>query len=249
MFDINIINSIAKKAGAILMSYYRNDNIYISYKHDSSPVTDADLASHNFIHDELYKLKNDIPILSEEGNQQIATGECFWLIDPLDGTKGFLSDGSFTVNIALIIKGKPILGVIYSPLENSLYYAQKNGPCYKQIDEQKAQIIKTRATPEQGVTILTSQTSLEDERLKSYINANKVDKILSVSSSLKFCLIAEGKADLYLRLGTTMEWDTAAGQAILEAAGGAVKTLSGADLTYGNIDKKYCNPEFVATGL
>ena len=247
---IKEINKIAKEAGRIIMNHYNNDNIEICYKTDSSPVSTADLESNDFICQELTKLHPEIPIISEESdNNLVEFSDYFWSIDPLDGTKAFLNrDGEFTVNIALIKNNTPILGIVYAPLNDQLYYVDQNNIPHKQSKGKSAIRIQTRSIPEEGATILISASSVNHTKLNQYLNNKKIDQIIPTSSALKICLIAEGKADFYPRFGQTMEWDTAAGHAILNAAGGSIKDLEGNHLTYGNFEKKFYNPEFIASG-
>ena len=244
------IKDLARRAGKVIMAYYKLNDLDINYKVDDSPVTAADLASNQLICEELTKLYPSIPIVSEENdNYQTINKKLFWSIDPLDGTKGFLShNGEFTVNIALIVNSSPIVGVIYSPLKDTLYYVDEDKIAYKQIANHSPFPIKARSTPESGAVILTSTFSNNQERLNTYLQNKYVDKIIPTASALKICLIAEGSADLYPRFGQTMEWDTAAGHAILKAAGGNIKTLDGIELSYGHSKLKYYNPEFIAHG-
>ncbi len=247
---IDNILTIAREAGKILLDHYNNDAIEVCYKEDASPVSTADLASNQFICQELLRLYPDIPIISEENdNLKLVTKDIFWSIDPLDGTKSYLNkDGAFTVNIALIKNHIPILGVVYAPLSDELYYTDQDKIPYKQ-SQGETHIIKARAIPEEGATVLISALSRNESKLKQYFENRKIDKIIPISSALKICMIAEGKADLYPRFGQTMEWDTAAGHAILNAAGGSIKDLNGQALTYGNFEKHYYNPEFIAMGI
>ena len=247
---IEDINKIAKEAGRIIMNHYNNDSIEVCYKTDSSPVSAADLESNDFICQELTRLYPEIPIISEESdNTLLKYSNYFWSIDPLDGTKGFLNrDGEFTVNIALIKNNIPILGTVYAPLNDQLYYVDQNNIPYKQSKGKSAIRIQTRSIPEEGAIILISVSSVNHEKLNQYLHNKKIDKIIPTSSALKICLIAEGKADFYPRFGQTMEWDTAAGHAILNAAGGSIKDLEGNHLNYGNFKQKFYNPEFIANG-
>jgi 3'(2'), 5'-bisphosphate nucleotidase len=246
IIDIKKILAIAKAAGKIHMHYYNKDNIAVSYKDDDSPVTIADTDSNILICRELNKTYPNIPIISEENENDNINHDIFWCVDPLDGTRGFLKrNGEFTVNIALIYKKKPILGVIYASLSQDIYYVGNDNIPYKQPFGR----IKSRKVPKEGLTVLTSSFFASDNKIQKHLKDKKVDKLIKASSSLKLCLIAEGKADLYPRFGRTMEWDTAAGHAILSAAGGSIKDFEGNDLSYGNLDKKYYNPSFIAQGL
>ncbi len=228
--DIHKINSIAQKAGDEIMKIYQQD-FEVDYKADNSPLTKADIKSNEIITESLKNIYPEIPILSEE-NKEIPYNirknwEYFWLIDPLDGTKEFVKkNGEFTVNIALIYKKMPVLGVIYAPTLNLLYYAQKDRGAFKQEKNEKPQRLPIyNHTNNDTLKVIVSKSHYNQETKKFVDNLkNQYKKIefINIGSSLKFCLIAEGKADIYPRLAPTMEWDTAAGQAIIEQAGGKV---------------------------
>jgi len=251
--DIHKINSIAKKAGDEIIRIYQQD-FKIEFKKDNSPLTKADIKSNEIIVNDLKYLYPDIPILSEE-NKQIPykirkDWEYFWLIDPLDGTKEFVKKNvEFTVNIALIYKNIPILGVIYAPVLNLLYYAQKDKGAFKQEKNKKPQrLLIYKHTNNDIIKVIVSKSHYNQET-KGFVNNLKNQykniEFINIGSSLKFCLIAEGKADIYPRLAPTMEWDTAAGQAIVEQAGG--KTLKfniQESLKYNK--QNLLNPWFVA---
>lgn len=247
--DIFKIIDIAKEASSIQMHYYNKNNITVSYKDDDSPVTIADKESDELIFNELNKIYPKIPIISEENDNNKdgkINHDVFWIVDPLDGTKSFIKrNGEFTVNIGLVCDKKPVLGVIHASLSNETYYVGNDQISYKQSFGK----IHARKVPEEGLTILTSKYFTNDDNIESYLNNYKINNLMKASSSIKLCLIAEGKADIYPRFGQTMEWDTAAGHAILNAAGGSVKNLSGVDLSYGNVNKNYYNPSFIAQGL
>ena len=231
--DIYKINSIAQKAGDEIMKVYQQD-FDVDYKKDNSPLTKADIKSNEIITESLKNIYPEIPILSEE-NKEVPYNirknwEYFWCIDPLDGTKEFVKkNGEFTVNIALIHKDTPVLGVIYAPVLEILYYAQKNQGAFKQEKNKKPQRLPIYHNLKNNtLKVIVSKSHYNQEtkdfvnNLKSqYKNYKKID-FINIGSSLKFCLIAEGKADIYPRLAPTMEWDIAAGQAIVEQAGGEV---------------------------
>lgn len=247
--DINKIIEIANKAGEIVMHYYAKPYIEVSYKEDLSPVSKADLESNDYICSELFNLYPEIPIISEENDNIQQTNSSFWLIDPLDGTQSYLEkDGEFTINIALVVQDKPIIGVVFSPLTDELYYVDREQSPIKRkaLDSYK---IKARKVPNIGATVLISKNSANDKKLFNFLEQNKINQIIHTSSALKICKIAEGYADLYPRFGTTMEWDTAAGHAILSAAGGKIQKFCGTELNYGNTKQQYKNPEFIASGL
>lgn len=249
-YNIDYIINIAKEAGFIVMNHYKKDFIEVTYKEDSSPVSVADLESNKLICESLLKLYPNIPIISEEEDEKERTNNhnLFWLIDPLDGTKSFLKkNGEFTINIALIKNNIPIMGVVYSPLSDRLYYVGQDNIPYK-IVQGVINSIKVRKIPEQGATVVTSSSSINGVKLNNFLKNKKIDKTILTSSSIKICMIAEGVADIYPRFGQTMEWDTAAGHAILNASGGSITTFEGNNISYGNIEKKYHNPEFIAMG-
>ena len=229
--DIQKINFIAKKAGDEIMKIYQQD-FEVDYKKDNSPLTKADIKSNEIITESLKDLYPEIPILSEE-NKEVPYNirknwEYFWLIDPLDGTKEFVKkNGEFTVNIALIHKDTPVLGVIYAPVLEILYYAQKEKGAFKQEKNKKPQRLPIyKHTNNDTLKVIVSKSHYNQET-KYFVDnlKNKYKKTIEfirIGSSLKLCLIAEGKADIYPRLAPTMEWDIAAGQAIVEQAGGEV---------------------------
>jgi 3'(2'), 5'-bisphosphate nucleotidase len=249
IIDIQALITIVRKAGSLIMDHYNSDKIDYYSKLDSSPVSAADLESDALICNELSRLYPKIPIISEERENLPLTSNIFWLIDPLDGTKCFLNrNGEFTVNIALIIDRKPVIGVVYSPLSDQLYYVDQSKVAYKQSSNNLPVVIQARAVPSTGLTILVSSSPTKEDKLTQYLKDKKIDKIIPTSSSLKLCLISEGNADLYPRFGMTMEWDIAAGHAILNAAGGSIKTLDKNELSYGHSELEYYNPEFIAMG-
>ncbi|MBW3113786.1 MULTISPECIES: 3'(2'),5'-bisphosphate nucleotidase CysQ [Bacillaceae] len=243
------VKKIAIIAGKEIMSIYKKD-FKIDFKKDDSPLTTADQLSHHLIIKELTDCWANIPILSEEGASipyhERSGWETFWLVDPLDGTKEFIKkNNEFTVNIALIHNGAPVLGVIYAPALDTLYYAKKNVGAFKQIGANKP-ISLPNVSVTDHKSVVTSRSHLSEETI-SYLNELKKKEgkleTITVGSSLKFCLIAEGAAHYYPRLAPTMEWDTAAGQIILEEAGGAVIVQNtGSKLMYN----KYhlTNPSF-----
>ncbi|WP_219821525.1 3'(2'),5'-bisphosphate nucleotidase CysQ [Sneathiella aquimaris] len=243
------ITDIALKAGEKILSIY-NEDFDVSLKGDQSPVTEADVAAEKIIIDGLLKATPEIPILAEEsvagGHIPDLSGGTFWLVDPLDGTKEFVHKrGEFTVNIALIENGRPTMGVINVPAKDITYFAFAEGEAWMFNGADTPTRISARTAPANGLTVVASRSHRTPET-DAYIAKFEVAELVSAGSSLKLCLLAEGKADLYPRLGRTMEWDIGAGQAILEAAGGSVETLEGAPLRYGK--DGYDNPDFVAKG-
>ena len=250
---LEIIN-ISVDAGEVILNYY-NENVDVIYKDDESPLTKADLASHKVITDSIKKITPDIPILSEEEfiDWKIRKKwKKYWLIDPLDGTKEFIKkNDEFTVNIALIENNRPILGVIYTPALNELFYSIKNFGSYKILTKKKlntlkeAKRISINKKKSNKIKIVGSR-SHSNPILDKWVNKNFNEfDILQKGSSLKFCLIAEGSADIYPRFGPTSEWDIAAGHIILEEAGGKLKSIDNKEILY-NEKENILNPEFFA---
>ena len=249
--DINDLILLARKAGEAIMEYYKTDQA-VDFKDDNSPVTAADMAAHMIIMQGLKEKYGDIPCISEEGDMPLYNErkewKYFWLVDPLDGTKEFIGrKGDFTVNIALINGDSPEIGVIYVPAKGLLYYATKDGGAWKAEGSGDASRISVRkTTSSDGLTIVGSRlhSSKEEEQ---YVSKLKVKEKKTYGSSLKFCAVAEGSADIYPRFNPTMEWDTAAGQCIVEIAGGTVVDTSGRRLTYNKPSLK--NGNFIVQGL
>ena len=218
---LNIAKEAAKKAGEKILQIYGNE-FSVSYKEDKSPLTVADQKSNDII--ESYLLKTKIPILSEEGKlteyKDRKNWKLLWIVDPLDGTKEFVKrNGEFTVNIALVKNGKPILGVIFVPVKGWLYYGSSNGS-FREIDEKKVKLPFENKSINFKVVGSRSHQSLETKEYFDDIKKRKKNvEIVSMGSSLKICLVAEGSADVYPRFAPTMEWDTAAGHAIAKHAG------------------------------
>ncbi len=219
--DIDTIKQIAIKAGNAIMKIYNND-FQVDYKADNSPLTEADIKSNDIICEALSLLYPDIPIMSEENKQVEYTirknWEYYFCIDPIDGTKEFINkNGEFTVNIALIHKDVPVLGVVYAPVLNDIYYAKKNEGAFK---NNKALPLQINENPEDKLFVIASKSHLSKET-QEFINNLNTKEIVQVSkgSSLKLCIVAEGFADIYPRLAPTMEWDTAAADAIVRESG------------------------------
>lgn len=245
---IDPVCHLACEAGEKIMGYYGQESLAAEQKADNSPVTAADLAAHHHIVEILSHLTPDVPIVSEENNHQpdLSAHESFWLVDPLDGTKSFIrGTGEFTVNIALIEKRVPVFGVIYIPAKNRLFYGSADLGAFKHEPDDYPRKICARVQPEEGVSVVVSHSHLTPET-EDFLRQVTVADRVSAASSLKFCVVAEGKADLYPRFGRTMEWDTAAGHAILLAAGGQVLTPEGTPLFYGKTD--FANGYFIASG-
>lgn len=249
---IEPVVAIALAAGEAILGYYGPAaDASLRRKADASPVTIADEAAERLILDRLVLLTPDIPTVSEEahhaGLAPRDVGRRFWLVDPLDGTKEFLKrNDEFTVNIALIEDRRPVLGVVYAPALERLYVGAGPGTAEERRGGARRPIA-ARLPPAEGLTVVASRSHLDEQMLGRFLAGHKVSQTRNAGSSLKFCLIAAGEADLYPRLGRTMEWDTAAGHAVLAAAGGRVTVLDGADLAYGK--PGFENPHFVARGL
>ena len=242
------IAEIAQKAGDIIMQYYNNE-IIVATKSDGSPVTAADQAAEDYIIPALKSVVPGIPIVAEEsvsaGNIPDISNGTFWLIDPLDGTKEFINrNGDFTVNIGLIESGTPTMGVIATPINNCVWTGSLTDGACKLLNGTQ-QTIKARQANKTKMTVVASRSHRSPE-LESFISKLEVEHSISRGSSLKFCLIAEGEADIYPRTGPTMEWDTAAGHAILIAAGGSVTNFDGTTFRYGK--PNFLNGWFIAQG-
>jgi 3'(2'), 5'-bisphosphate nucleotidase len=247
---VESVIALARQAGARIMDFYDRP-IDVRAKDDRSPVTDADEAAEAVILPGLERLISGVAIISEEaaskGIAPSRRGDAFWLVDPLDGTKEFIKkNGEFTVNIALIENGTPRFGVVYLPATDTGYVGLVGKGATLQRGTQPTQPIAARRPPAEGLTVLASRSHANDDALDGFLATRNVLERISAGSSLKFCRVAEGIADLYPRFGRTMEWDTAAGQAVLMAAGGTVRKLDGSPLDYGK--PGYENPHFIASG-
>lgn len=243
---------LARKAGVKILSYYKSD-YQVNYKGDASPLTEADLAAHHIIVHGLSTLTPDIPVLSEESDiasqsQRFNWAE-YWLVDPLDGTKEFIKkNGEFTVNIALIRNGVPVFGVVYTPVPDVIYWGEVGKGAMKQTGADSPVAIKVAPLPlsEKGWRVVGSR-SHQSERFTQFMQCLPEAEIVPVGSSLKLCLVAEGAADLYPRFSPTSEWDIAAGQAVLVAAGGEVLALPALKpLRYNSRPDTLLNPDFFA---
>lgn len=246
---------VAKQAGLAILEIYNSDDFDVQIKGDNSPLTKADLAAHNIIVSELEKQFTKIPCLSEESTgiefeERRQWQSCF-VIDPLDGTKEFIArNDEFTVNIALVVDGKPVLGVIYAPVLNTMYYAASGIGAFKQVGNSSPKGISVRHLQQKNgdnhFTVVASRRHGLDKVETLCQNFASYD-LTSRGSSLKMCLVAEGSADLYPRLALTSEWDTAAAQAIVEQAGGKILQLDFTDMTY-NQKESLLNPFFLVLG-
>ncbi|HET7300608.1 MAG TPA: 3'(2'),5'-bisphosphate nucleotidase CysQ [Oleiagrimonas sp.] len=247
--SLDAVCALAEEAGQAILEVYAREDFEVECKSDHSPLTAADLASHRLIVDGLCALTPDIPVLSEE-SADIAWDtrrqwSRYWLVDPLDGTREFVKrNGEFTVNIALIDHHRSVMGVVLAPVTGDLYYASANEGAHARR-EGKTFALATRkpASP----LVVAGSRSHGSGRQAELLSEIGEYTIVAMGSSLKFCLIARGDADLYLRAGLTSEWDTAAAQCVLEQAGGAVTRLDGVPLAY-NTKESLLNPEFLAVG-
>jgi 3'(2'), 5'-bisphosphate nucleotidase len=249
---------VAIAAGQAILEVRRR-GAHVEWKADSSPVTEADRAAEAVIAAALADLAPGVPVIAEEAAYEGRvpdTGAEFFLVDPLDGTKEFVRGGNdFTVNIGLIRDGAPVVGVILLPETGKLFWGVAGAGAWRaRVDDGaivERQPIRVRPAPDDGISVVASRSHRTPET-DAYIGRYEVEKLVSAGSSMKFCVVASGKADLYPRMGTTMQWDTAAGDAILRAAGGRVVTLDGRPLAYGPGAKSgaegYRNPWFVAAG-
>lgn len=243
------VNIIAKQAGLKILEVYHGD-YDIQKKSDHTPVTTADMLAHDYICEKLQQLTPDIPVLSEESTRipyaTRKTWSRYWLVDPLDGTREFIKhNDEFTVNIALIENTHSIMGVIYVPVTAHTYYAYKHSGAYKIDETNNIRNIHTRSLPD--VPVVTGSRSHATEKLQVFLTKLGEIELMSVGSSLKSCMVAEGVVDLYPRLGLTSEWDTAAAQCIVEEAGGRIIQTNGNPLRYNTKDS-LLNPEFFVQG-
>jgi 3'(2'), 5'-bisphosphate nucleotidase len=245
------IVEIARAAGEDILAIYRDEGAFdVRRKADNSPVTAADEAADRRITRALRRLTPDIPVISEEevaeGREPELAGERFWLVDPLDGTKEFIKrNGEFTVNIALIERSRPVLGVVHAPALDATYWVSGPGAARARTGA-KEHAIEARLPPPDGLVVAVSRSHANTAALDDFLKGLPVVERRPAGSSLKLCLIANGEADLYPRLGPTMEWDIAAGHAVLAAAGGSVRDTEGREIAYGK--KGLLNPPFVARG-
>jgi 3'(2'), 5'-bisphosphate nucleotidase len=242
--EINRIVELAKQAGKIIMSHYGSisaGDTGHELKDDNSPVTIADKEANDLIVKGLTESFPHIPVISEEGDKNRGNASTFFLVDPLDGTKEFIKGtGHFTVNIGLIADLRAFMGVIYAPTTGNCYYTDGKH-AYKDGKE-----IKCRKAPLDGLVVVASKSHRTKET-DDFIKTLKVKELINAGSSLKLCLVAEGKADIYPRFGRTMEWDTAAGHAIINAAGGSLTHTDGAEFLYGK-NEIYENGWFIGRG-
>jgi 3'(2'), 5'-bisphosphate nucleotidase len=242
--------ALARRAGDAILGVY-GQQFEVTNKADRSPLTLADMKSHEIIVQGLRALTPDLPVLSEEDSDipyvERRQWARYWLVDPLDGTKEFVSrNGEFTVNIALIDGHDPVLGVVHVPVSNTTYTGARGAGATRQIDREAALPIRTTVPAPTPLRIVGSR-SHRDAVLDRYLPRLEPYQLVAVGSSIKFCLVAEGSADFYPRFGPTSEWDTAAAQAVVEAAGGRVLQTDGQPLRY-NAKAEILNPHFLVSG-
>ena len=247
---IEEVRAAALSAGAAILEVYGQE-FTVERKADASPVTLADRLAEAIIVEALRRATPEIAIVAEElaaaGHLPATAPERFWLGDPLDGTKEFIArNGEFTVNIALIDRGRPVLGVVHAPAQDVTYWAEGGRAFRQRGGRSAAEPLLARPVPAAGAVVVHSRSHIDEAELAAWIAGLERPERRISGSSIKFCLIAAGEADLYPRFGTTMEWDTAAGQAVLEAAGGRVTRRDGAPLIYGK--PGFVNPDFIAGG-
>ena len=257
MSELNVeaLLALVEEAGKAIMSIYRQD-FQVETKSDNSPLTQADLAAHKVLDAGLRKIAPGIPVLSEEGASESFSTRSgwarYWLIDPLDGTKEFINkNGEFTVNVALIENNRAVFGVVGVPAQDVLFWGDaRTGKAWRR-SEGKTTPIHTRSYQTESAVVVVASRSHGGERLETYLSelASTFAGVerTPVGSSLKLCILAEGKADLYPRLGPTSEWDIAAAHAVLVAAGGDLWAADGSPLLY-NAKESVLNPEFIAVG-
>jgi 3'(2'), 5'-bisphosphate nucleotidase len=255
--SVEEIAALVRQAGKAVMEVYACA-FHVESKGDGSPVTEADRRAEEIILRGLDRIAPRVPVLSEEAassddhlptaglDGNVDGSRLFWLVDPLDGTKEFVSrNGEFTINVALVQEGVPVLGVVLAPAVDRLFAADSSsGAVMEDVDGRRP--VSARAQPAEGATVVSSRSHGDADALARFTARRRIAAHLNAGSSLKFCLLAAGQADLYPRFGRTMEWDTAAGDAVLRAAGGRVTDLEGQDLRYGK--PGFENPHFVAWG-
>lgn len=242
---------ISKLAGAKVLEMFLSD-IAVSKKQDETPLTAADLAANKIIIAELGSIEPKLPVITEESCDvplaERSTWESYWLVDPLDGTREFIKqNGEFSINIALIHQGDPILGVVHAPVLDITYWASAGAGAWKQMGDDEPRRICVRSAPRKGVTVALGWSARFGKRLQRFLDKLGEHHELRMGGALKSCLVAEGRADIYACLGPTGEWDTAAAQCIVEEAGGKITDTNSRKLTY-NTRESMINPEFLVFG-
>ncbi len=244
------VEEIAERAGKAINEIYEKADAEVSYKDDKSPLTSADLASHEVIKAGLAELAPEIPTLSEEGKamsyEKRRSWHRFWLVDPLDGTKEFIKrNGEFTVNVALVEDGVPVLGIVHASILGRTYGATPDGGAWRRDGDGERRPIRSSGTDANELVVVASRSHAGPE-LTAFLEAMPAHSLSSMGSSLKLCLVAEGAADVYPRIGPTMEWDTGAAHAVVLGAGGQVLDLEGKPLAYNK--ENLLNPYFIVLG-
>ena len=240
--SIALLKKLTIEAGQIALRI-KDSGIITSYKEDNSPVTNADVEISQFIYDGLQLIAPSIMVICEERPKQQPKSNSFWLIDPIDGTKSYIKEeDTYTINIALIENNSPVLGFIYQPALSKLYYTDSNYCLHIEQKGQKLQIHDRYPSPADYIAVVGSRYL--DKSTSTFLQTHGISNVISLSSSIKLCLIAEGHADIYPKFEQTMEWDIAAGHALIKAAGGNITDLNGNSLIYGKYN--FENPHFLA---
>ncbi len=248
---IYFLKDIIVKAGELALKI-RATNLEINYKKDLSPVSNADILVEKFIKAQLKKISTTIPIISEESqyfsefkiNSFSSYKNHFWLVDPIDGSKNFIKNGNnFTINIALVKNHIPILGIIYEPFYQKLYYTDSNNKLHIESYQKIPKLSVLKNFTKQNFVVVLGNSKINHQTQK-YLKENSLNQILYLPSSMKLCLIAEGLADIYPKFGPTMEWDLAAGQVLINSTGGKVLDLNNQELVYGK--NNFINPYILA---
>ena len=246
----NTVLDIAKEAGKEILKIYNKADIDITYKDDNSPLTLADKASNDIIEEGLKQITPTIPILSEEGKNidynNRKQWNIFWLVDPLDGTKEFIKkNGEFSVNIALINHFKPILGIVYAPVLDTTWYGSASEGSFKIIENEKPEKINVlKYDDNETVKVVSSRSHSNNTKLEEFLTDYPKHELVFMGSSIKICLVADGSAHIYPRLGPTMEWDTAAAHAVVKFAGGNILDMTDRnELAYNK--ENLLNPAFL----
>ncbi len=245
-----VLAEIVEEAADLILPLWKT-GLNVDRKSDEFPVTEADRRAETLILQRLLERFPKVPVISEEAASETGLPDKapkrFFLVDPLDGTKGFIRGTElFTVNIALVEDGKPVAGAVAAPATGQVWFTAKDGAFRRKVKGNDLTQIRVRQKPANGVALVSH--TLTDEEAERLAGKHGCPVWQGMDSSVKFCLIAEGRADVYPRPGRTMEWDTAAAHAVLVAAGGRVLTEDGAPLTYGKADKGFANPGFLAVG-
>lgn len=242
--------AVSHRAGAAILAIYEQDDFEIIQKADKSPVTAADFAAHEVICEGLSALSDVYPILSEEvkvDSSERLAWSTYWLVDPLDGTKEFIRrNGEFGVNIALIHNNEPVLGVVFAPVLQKTYVGSKQNGAWKTKKGKVKPLCTSQASSPKRITFSRNHKTYSS-KMQNYLDTLGKTEVVRMGSSLKSCLVAEGRADLYPRMGPTGEWDTAACQIIVEEAGGVLCDFNGQPLRYNTKDS-LINPEFIVFG-